>query len=300
MMAGASFQGQFEKRIKDVLAKVEKSAGQIILFIDEVHTLVGAGRNGQGGLDAAQMLKPLLARGKIRLIGATTLDEYRKYIEQDGALERRMQKVMINEPTAEEAISILRGLKERLETFHGVKIHDNALVAAVELSSRYIADRKLPDKAIDLVDEAAAAIQIEMNSKPEQLEKAEQKLAMLSMEQSALKKEKDDRSQARISELKAAITLAKEEVEHLKNRWANEKNKINQVTELKDKIDHLKVKMSRFQADGEYEKASIILYKEIPEAEKELKKAEARAKDRESFLVKEDVTSNEIANIVSK
>lgn len=217
MIAGASFQGQFEKRIKELLQKVEESNGEIILFIDEIHTLVGTGRNSEGSLDAAQMLKPLLARGKIKLIGATTLDEYKKYIEKDAALERRMQQVIVNEPSEEEAITILRGIKERLENFHRVKIADNALVQAVRLSSRYITDRYLPDKAIDLVDEAAAAIQTEMHSKPEALEKAEQKLAMLKMEEAALSKESDSKSIERLAEVKVQIAEIQKNTETLKN-----------------------------------------------------------------------------------
>lgn len=300
MIAGASFQGQFEKRIKELLKKVEQSNGEIILFIDEIHTLVGTGKNSEGSLDAAQMLKPLLARGKIRLVGATTLDEYKKYIEKDAALERRMQKVIVNEPTQEEAITILRGIKEKLETFHGVKISDNALVQAVKLSSRYIADRFLPDKAIDLIDEAAAAIQTEMHSKPEALEKAEQKLAMLKMEEVALSKETEQKSLERLAEVKQAITDTKKIAEDLSKTWKSEKEIVKNISDLKEKIDEQRNLQQRYQIEGEYEKASILLYKDIPELEKKLKEAEKKAKDRDSSLVKENVTENEIADIVSK
>lgn len=300
MIAGTSFQGQFEKRIKDLLKKVEDSDGQIILFIDEIHTLVGTGKNSEGSLDAAQMLKPLLARGKIRLIGATTLDEYKKYIEKDAALERRMQKVTVNEPSEEEAITILRGIKERMETFHKVKISDNALVQAVKLSSRYIPDRFLPDKAIDLVDEAAAAIQTEMHSKPEALEKADQKLAMLKMEEVALAKENDSKSMERLVEVKSQILDLQKTSDELKKAWASEKDIVKNISEIKSKIDDYKAMQQRYQVEGEFEKASILLYKDIPELEKKLKTAEAKAKDRDSALVKENVTENEIADIVSK
>lgn len=300
MLAGTSFQGQFEKRIKDALKKVEESDGQIILFIDEVHTLVGTGKNSEGSLDAAQMLKPLLARGKLHLVGATTLDEYTKYIERDAALERRLQKVTVNEPSEEEAITILRGLKDKLEAFHRVKISDNALVQAVKLSKRYIPDRFLPDKAIDLVDEAAAAIQTEMHSKPEELEKIDQKMAMLKMEEAALNNETDEVSKQRLKEIKDALEITNKKASELRNAWEHEKKIVTQLSELKEKIDSYKAMQQRYLQEGEYEKASILLYKEIPELEKNLKSMEKDAKKNEKTLVKENVTENEIADIVSK
>ena len=300
LIAGASFQGEFEKRIKKILEKVEKSQGEIILFIDEIHTIIGAGNNNQGGMDAAQILKPLLARGQIKLIGATTLDEYRRYIEKDGAMERRMQKVKVSEPSNQETIAILRGLKDRFETFHNVRISDNALVAAVNLSSRYIQDRKLPDKAIDLIDEAAAWIKTEMNSKPEELEKIDRKLALLKMEASALQKEKDKTSLLRLNDIKTSIKAIEESKTSLESQWHDEKKLITRITDFKDKLEQAKNNMNRLQGEGEFEKASIIKYKIIPNLEKNLEIANKKLKSKANFLVKEIVDDEEIANIVSR
>ncbi len=300
LIAGASFQGQFEKRLKTLMKKIQEAKGNIILFIDEIHMIVGTGKNLQGGMDAAQIIKPMLARGEMRLIGATTLTEHRKYIEEDPALERRLQKIYVAEPTNDETITILRGLKDRLESYHGVRIHDNALVSAVKLSSRYITDRFLPDKAIDLVDEAAAGIQTEMNSKPEDLEKSEQKLAMLEMEKVALAKEKDIQSKTRLDEIKERLVEIEKDVKKLQTKWTQEKSVLQNIAKLKEKIEHDKSQQQRFQSEGEFEKASVLLYKDIPELEKKLEKAEKQAKERENSLIKEDVTETEIASIVAK
>lgn len=300
MIAGASYQGQFEKRLKDLMKAIKEKEGSVIVFIDEIHTLVGTGKTGQGGMDAAQIVKPMLARGEMRLIGATTIDEHRKYIEQDPALERRLQKVLVEEPTEEESLAILRGIKDRLEAYHGVKIHDNALVAAVKLSTRYISDRFLPDKAIDLVDEAAAGIQTEMNSKPEELEKGEEKIAMLEMEKAAISKEKDQKSQVRLAEIKEKLSEYTEAVNKLRDKWNAEKKIIKDIKDLKEKIDQARNAQQRALIDGEFEKASILLYKEIPDLEKKLKSLEDVAKNREDNLVREDITNVEIADVVSK
>ena len=300
LIAGASFQGEFEKRVRNVLEHVEKSQGQIILFIDEIHTVIGAGNNNNSGMDAAQILKPLLARGQIKLIGATTFDEYRKHIEKDGAMERRMQKISVQEPTSDEAIAIMRGLKKRFETFHNVRISDNALVSAVNLSLRYIQDRKLPDKAIDLIDEAAAWIKTEMNSKPEALEKLERKLALLKMEKLALVKEKDVKSFERKKNIEIAIDKYEDEKSELDKQWKDEKQLVTKVNHFKDKLEQSKANMSRLQGEGQFEKASIIKYKDIPKIEKALKIANQNVQKKSTFLVKEEVGSSEIANIVSR
>lgn len=300
LIAGASYQGQFEKRLKDLMKAIKDAAGGVIVFIDEIHMLVGTGKSGQGGMDAAQIVKPMLARGEMRLIGATTIDEHRKYIEQDPALERRLQKVLVDEPTEEESLAILRGIKDRLEAYHGVKIHDNALIAAVKLSTRYISDRFLPDKAIDLVDEAAAAIQTEMNSKPEELEKGEEKIAMLEMEKAAISGEKDQKSQARLSEIKQKLAEYEADVKKLRDQWNSEKQIIKSIKDLKEKIDHAKAQQQRAINEGEFEKASKLLYKEIPEMESKLKELEKEASNREESLLKEDITNVEIADVVSK
>ncbi|WP_127942681.1 AAA family ATPase [Mycoplasma sp. ATU-Cv-703] len=300
LIAGASFQGQFEKRLKSLMKEIKEAQGNLILFIDEIHMIVGTGKNAQGGMDAAQIIKPMLARGEMRLIGATTLDEHRKYIEQDPALERRLQKVYIAEPSEEETVTILRGLKDRFESYHGVRIHDNALVTAVKLSSRYISDRFLPDKAIDLVDEAAAAIQTEMNSKPENLEKVEQRLAMLEMEKVALSSEKDPKSRERLGEIKDRIGETEKEVKALRSAWNREKEILRDIGKYKEKVEQLKTQQQRYQAEGEFEKASILLYKEIPDWEKKLQKAEEQAGQRENSMIKEDVDEEEIANVVAK
>lgn len=300
LIAGASFQGQFEKRLKSLMKKIQEAKGNIILFMDEIHMIVGTGKNAQGGMDAAQIIKPMLARGEMRLIGATTLNEHRKYIEEDAALERRLQKIQVSEPTEEETITILRGLKDRLEAFHGVRIHDNALVQAVKLSNRYITGRFLPDKAIDLVDEAAAAIQTEMNSKPEDLEKSEQRLAMYEMEKVALSKEKDAQSKNRLNDITAKLKEVESNVKKLQDAWKKEKAVLENIRKIKEKIEQYKSQQQRYQSEGEFEKASVLLYKEIPELEKKLEAAEKIAKSRQGSLIKEDVTESEIANVVAK
>lgn len=300
LIAGASFQGQFEKRLKTLMKKIQEAKGNIILFIDEIHMIVGTGKNAQGGMDAAQIIKPMLARGEMRLIGATTLNEHRKYIEEDPALERRLQKIYVQEPNEDETITILRGLKDRLESFHGVRIHDNALVSAVKLSNRYITDRFLPDKAIDLVDEAAAAIQTEMNSKPEDLEKSEQRLAMLEMEKVALTKEKDLQSKTRLTEITERLVQVEADVRRLQDKWKQEKNVLLNIGKLKEKLEQDKLLQQRYQIEGEFEKASVLLYKDIPDLEAKLEQAEKQAKERQNSLIKEDVTETEIASVVAK
>lgn len=297
LIAGASYQGQFEKRLKDVMKKIKEAEGNLIIFIDEIHTLIGTGKNAQGGMDAAQIIKPMLARGEMRLIGATTLDEHKKYIEADPAFERRLQKVDVVEPSEEDSLTILRGIKERFENYHKVKITDAALVQAVKLSSRYISDRFLPDKAIDLVDEAAAGIQTQMNSRPEELEKKEHKLANLEMEKAALSKEKDNKSVSRLEEINAEIEVIKKDVESLRKKWNEEKHSAEEIAKVREKIDFYKMQQQRFQAEGEYEKASVLLYKEIPALEKKLESL--RAKENTSLL-KETVSENEIAEVVSR
>ncbi|TCG11551.1 ATP-dependent Clp protease ATP-binding subunit [Mycoplasma todarodis] len=300
MIAGASYQGQFEQRMKSLMKKVKDSDGKIIIFIDEIHTLIGMGKNAEGGMDAAQIIKPMLARGEMHLIGATTLDEHRKYIESDPALERRMQKIPVNEPTVEDSISILRGLKERLETFHGVTIKDDALIAAVKLSSRYISDRFLPDKAIDLIDEAAAAIQTEMNSMPEELEKVKQLIARLEMEKAALSKEDTDSVKERLAKIEVELNKANENQEELTNKWKQEKDVVLSVQTLKEDLATAKAELNRFQVEGKFEKASEIMYSRIPEIENKLKQAQINIQENNNTLVKEVVNSEEIAGIVSK
>lgn len=299
LIAGASFQGQFEKRIKDVMKQIKDSGGNIIVFIDEIHTLIGTGKMGQGGMDAAQIIKPMLARGEMRLIGATTLEEHKKYIESDPAFERRLQQVMIDEPSEKESITILRGIKERFENYHKVKISDEAVVQAVKLSKRYISDRFLPDKAIDLIDEAAAGIHTQMNSKPEELEKLEQQLAILKMEKAAILKEKNAKSKIRVKELEPEIKNLESKIVNLKKDWDNEKMQASKISSLKEKIEFSKIQQQRYQADGEYEKASVLLYKEIPNLEKELEALQKNS-NKVTSILKDTVTVNEIADIVSK
>ena len=300
LIAGSSFQGQFEKKLKNLLKEIKNSNGNKILFIDEIHTIIGTGKNSQGSLDAAQILKPYLARGEIKLIGATTFDEYKKYIENDAAFERRLQKIIVEEPSAEESITILRGLKERFETYHGVKIQDRAIVAAVNLATRYITDRFLPDKAIDLIDESAANIKTEMHSKPIELEKLESKLALYKMELLALDKENDIKYKKKIKELETLIEDISLKSEKIKKEWQGEKEIFKKITELKEKIETYKTQQNKYQNEGEYEKASVILYKEVPLLELELEKLEENAKNRELHLIKEKVTEDEIASVVSK
>ncbi|WP_051630149.1 ATP-dependent Clp protease ATP-binding subunit [Mycoplasma simbae] len=302
LIAGASFQGQFEQRLKAVLKRIEESNGDIILFIDEIHMLIGTGKTQDGAMDAANIFKPLMARGKLHLIGATTFDEYRKYIEKDAALERRMQKIDVLEPTTEGTIAILRGIKERFENYHNVKIQDDALVAAAKLSSRYISDRFLPDKAIDLIDEAASTIKTEINFKPEQMEKTQQKLAMLEMEKIALSSDKDSKSKNkdRLSELDKLIADETKILSEYEAKWNSEKQRLEKISNAKSKLENLKHVLSIYQKEADYEKASRVLYVEIPNLEKEIQQMEQEINASNSSLIKDTVTSEEIAAIVSK
>ncbi|AAT27851.1 ATP-dependent Clp protease ATP-binding subunit [[Mycoplasma] mobile] len=300
LIAGASYQGQFEERIKSLMDKIEKNQGKYIIFIDEIHLLIGTGKNSSNStMDAANIFKPALARGQMQLVGATTIEEYRKYIESDSALERRMQKVKVAEPNIEDTITILRGIKGRFETFHNVKISDKALIAAANLSARYISDRFLPDKAIDLVDEAASTIKTEINSQPEELEKIQQKIITFETEKAALKSENTIQSNLRVEELNNELKKLNSEHKILSEKWISEKNVVIELNDKKRKIESLKHEVSKLQNEGLYEKASKIMYSDLPKIEKELKILENLNKEKNS-LIKEDVTENEIAEIVSK
>src|SRR5947209_2554314 len=299
MVAGAKFRGEFEDRLKAFLKEVTDAQGQIILFIDELHTIVGAGA-AEGSVDASNMLKPMLARGELRTIGATTIDEYRKYIEKDAALERRFQPVLVNEPSVEDTIAILRGLKERYEVHHGVRITDSALVAAAVLSHRYITGRFLPDKAIDLVDEAASRLKIELDSMPTEIDVIEREIMQHEMERQALKKEKDPASKDRLKKLEKELAELKEKSNALKAEWQKEKAILEEQRKWKEEIDQLRTELERAQRRGELARASEIQYGRIPELEKKLAAATAKAaKDKKSTLLREEVTEEDIAEVVS-
>ncbi|KRL95914.1 ATP-dependent chaperone ClpB [Levilactobacillus hammesii] len=298
LIAGAKYRGEFEERLKAVLKEVTKSDGQIIMFIDEIHNIVGAGKS-EGSMDAGNLLKPMLARGELHLIGATTLDEYRKYLEQDKALARRFQRVVVNEPSIDDTVTILRGLRERFEIHHGVKIHDNALIAAAKLSDRYLTDRFLPDKAIDLVDDASASIRVEMNSAPTELDQARRQMMRMQVEQTALKQETDDASKARLKELTKELADTKEKVDKLSARWNQEKSAIKSVGAKKLELDKAKRDLENAESQYDLNKAAELQHGTIPRLEQELADLE-KQDQQQDWLVSESVTENEIANVVSR
>ncbi|WP_257160627.1 ATP-dependent chaperone ClpB [Corynebacterium cystitidis] len=299
MVAGAKYRGEFEERLKAVLDEIKSSDGQIITFIDELHTIVGAGATGEGSMDAGNMIKPMLARGELRLVGATTLDEYRKYIEKDAALERRFQQVYVGEPTVEDTVGILRGLKERYEVHHGVRIQDSALVAAAELSNRYITNRFLPDKAIDLVDEAGSRLRMEIDSSPQEIDELERVVRRLEIEEIALQKESDAASKERLEALQQELADEREKLGELKARWANEKSSIDKVQAAKEELERLRNESEIAEREGDYAKVSELRYGRIPELEEEVAEAEAAASTSGNTMLTEEVTPDVIADVVS-
>ncbi|WP_342318519.1 ATP-dependent chaperone ClpB [Corynebacterium mayonis] len=299
MVAGAKFRGEFEERLKAVLDEIKSSNGQIITFIDELHTIVGAGASGDGAMDAGNMIKPMLARGELRLVGATTLDEYRQYIEKDAALERRFQQVYVGEPTVEDTIGILRGLKERYEVHHGVRIQDSALVAASELSNRYITNRFLPDKAIDLVDEAGSRLRMEIDSSPQEIDELERVVRRLEIEEIALQKESDAASLERLQVLRQELADQREALGEMKARWANEKSEIDRVQQAKEELEKLRNESEIAEREGDYAKVSELRYGRIPELEQEVAQAESQAEANNRTMLTEEVTPDVIAEVVS-